>query len=167
MKFSFTAESTFAAVDQSIRAVMTDIREKGPAISGKQVFVVDLALRELLNNAVEHGNKLDPAKQVRCCLSLDEKSVRLDVWDEGTGFCLEKAVDDDVLQDLMRERNRGLEIIGLMGFSITVIGNHVVAQLLWTDLDRPQRGALRQEECDSGGTRRGAFRDDSGKREVG
>ncbi|MZP29962.1 hypothetical protein GTO91_09625 [Heliobacterium undosum] len=145
MNFSFTTESTFEAVDQSIKAVMTDIREKGPGISGKQVFAVDFALRELLNNAVEHGNKMDPAKQVRCHLFLDEKSVSLDVWDEGKGFCLEKAVDDDVLQDLMRERNRGLEIIGLMGFSITVTGNHVAAQLVWTDLDRPQRGALRQE----------------------
>ncbi|MBM7866065.1 hypothetical protein GTO89_06095 [Heliobacterium gestii] len=145
MNYSFTTESTFEAVDRSIKAVMTDIREKGPNFNGKQLFAVDFALRELLNNAVEHGNQMDPAKQVTCRLAISEQQVCLDVWDEGAGFCLENAVDDEVLQDLMRERNRGLEIIGLMGFSITVTGNHVEAHLAWNDLDRPQQGAVHSE----------------------
>jgi serine/threonine-protein kinase RsbW len=48
---------------------------------------VELALEEALNNAIVHGNRMDPQKlvQVRCCCD-SRKGISLVVKDQGQGF---------------------------------------------------------------------------------
>ena len=45
-----------------------------------QTFDMNLILREGLNNAVEHGNKLDQARHVRCVMTVetDRLSITID-----------------------------------------------------------------------------------------
>ncbi len=53
--------------------------------SEKEMMEVDLALQEALANAIRHGCKNDPQKQVQCCVSFDAKGeLVIVVTDPGT-----------------------------------------------------------------------------------
>ena len=50
-------------------------------------FEIELALREALANAIEHGSGNDPSKQVECCVACDhERGMLIVVRDPGPGF---------------------------------------------------------------------------------
>jgi serine/threonine-protein kinase RsbW len=90
-------------VDRLIRLI-----EESRCISGKE-FSVELALREALNNAVLHGNRLDPGKLVyvycRCELG---KGVSVVVKDQGKGFDPCAIPDPLAAENLMVENGRGI-----------------------------------------------------------
>jgi len=78
-------------------------------------FAVELALREALNNAVVHGNAMDPNKlvEVRCRCERG-KGVWLIVKDHGKGFD-PRAVSDPLASDrLHAEHGRGIHLMKLM-----------------------------------------------------
>jgi serine/threonine-protein kinase RsbW len=64
-----------------------------------EVFAIRLALDEAVSNAIHHGNKNDPTKKITIEYRIDDRTVRIDVTDEGTGF---KPID---LPDPTREEN--------------------------------------------------------------
>ncbi len=51
-----------------------------------RVFAVDLLLREFINNAIVHGNRLDASKFVQVEVRVGWKVITLSVTDEGAGF---------------------------------------------------------------------------------
>lgn len=70
---------------------------------------VPVALTEAIANAMLYGNQLDRQKSVRVTATLDERSLVLEVADEGTGFDLEACLLDPTSPDnLDREDGRGL-----------------------------------------------------------
>ena len=78
-------------------------------------FAVELALSEALNNAVVHGNAMDPNKlvEVRCRCERG-KGVWLIVKDPGKGFD-PRAVSDPFASDrLQAEHGRGIHLMKLM-----------------------------------------------------
>lgn len=78
-------------------------------------FAVELALREALNNAVVHGNVMDPDKlvEVRCRCERG-KGVWLIVKDHGKGFD-PRAVSDPLASDrLQAEHGLGIHLTKLM-----------------------------------------------------
>jgi len=54
--------------------------------SPHDVFAVHLAMEEALVNAITHGNRLDPQKQVHICCRMSPRLVRVEISDEGPGF---------------------------------------------------------------------------------
>ncbi len=70
---------------------------------------MELALREALNNAVLHGNRLDPGKLVhvycRCELG---KGVSVVVKDQGNGFDPHAVPDPLAAENLAAENGRGI-----------------------------------------------------------
>jgi serine/threonine-protein kinase RsbW len=77
-------------------------------------FAVELALREALNNAVVHGNAMDPNKlvEVRCRCERG-KGVWLIVKDHGKGFD-PRAVPDPLDSERLRaEHGRGIHLMKL------------------------------------------------------
>ena len=50
---------------------------------GRDLFGVELTLEETLTNAIRHGNKLDPAKQVLVTCKASPQKFWLSVCDEG------------------------------------------------------------------------------------
>jgi serine/threonine-protein kinase RsbW len=77
-------------------------------VSGEECSV-ELALREALNNAVLHGNRLDPGKLVhvycRCELG---KGVSIVVRDQGKGFDPNAIPDPLAAENLRAENGRGI-----------------------------------------------------------
>jgi serine/threonine-protein kinase RsbW len=52
----------------------------------EDLAAVNLALEEALTNAIRHGNREDPAKNVHVEFQVDGGEIRFSVQDEGNGF---------------------------------------------------------------------------------
>jgi len=50
------------------------------------LFVIEILVRESLNNAVIHGCNLDPSLQVHCEIQITENEICIKVADDGVGF---------------------------------------------------------------------------------
>ena len=73
------------AISPVVGKVMAIVTEMGCA-AGRE-FEIELALREALANAIEHGSGNDPSKQVECCVACDhERGMLIVVRDPGPGF---------------------------------------------------------------------------------
>jgi serine/threonine-protein kinase RsbW len=82
-------------------------------ITGEE-SAVELALREALNNAVVHGNRLDAGKlvHVRCRCKAGE-GICLVVSDQGQGFDASSVPDPVAVENLLAERGRGIHVMKL------------------------------------------------------
>jgi anti-anti-sigma factor len=88
-----------------------------------------LVLRELLINAIEHGNKSRADKQVACAIAMRPNAVfKITVSDQGEGFD-HKALDMSIPKDSKQIRNRGYAIINAFSKKIEFndAGNQVSA----------------------------------------
>ncbi len=54
--------------------------------SPSDIFAIHLAAEEAIVNAIVHGNKLDPAKQVHVSCEVTPDLARIQITDEGEGF---------------------------------------------------------------------------------
>lgn len=73
---------------------------------------IDLALREALVNAVVHGNRRDPGKNVQVeCYRTGKRQILLVVRDEGQGFDPRRLEDPTLPQNLTRPTGRGIFLI--------------------------------------------------------
>jgi serine/threonine-protein kinase RsbW len=94
------------AVDAAIQDLAREFSFSLDAIND-----VSTALIEACSNAIEHGNRFDPAKRVVVTLRFNGQSFSASVKDEGTGFDFQKALDENSPPDPMSERGRGLMIM--------------------------------------------------------
>jgi len=101
-----THESVEALTDRVCRLL-----RKLP-IQEKARFCLQLALHEALGNAVEHGNRNDPSKQVTVTCSWQAHQVTLIVDDEGDGFDATDLPDPTAPENLLKENGRGIFLIG-------------------------------------------------------
>jgi serine/threonine-protein kinase RsbW len=82
--------------------------EESRCVGGEEL-AVELALREALNNAVLHGNRLDPSKLVQVyCRCERGKELSVVVKDQGNGFDANEIPDPSSDENLEREHGRGI-----------------------------------------------------------
>ena len=69
---------------------------------------VGIAIREAVANAIKHGNRLDPEKEVEVELAIvgDEAIIR--VLDQGEGFDLQTVDDPLAPENLLKPNGRGI-----------------------------------------------------------
>lgn len=72
------------------------------------VSQIAMISREAAANAVLHGNKKDPNKQVRATFSLTSESLSIQVADEGTGFDPGNVPDPLSPEGLLKPSGRGI-----------------------------------------------------------
>ena len=87
--------------------------EGSRCITGEE-HAVQLALREALNNAVVHGNRLDARKfvHVRCRCKVG-KGIFITVSDQGQGFDPRTVPDPLAVQNLEADHGRGIHLMKL------------------------------------------------------
>ena len=97
----------------------TVLPEEG--LSASRRFDIILAARELLTNALFHGNAQRPDAEIhlRCRIDRAARCVELRVCDEGTGFDLARHRGPD---DPLSERGRGIPFIRAIGAELAVEG---------------------------------------------
>ncbi|HEU5453523.1 MAG TPA: ATP-binding protein [Terriglobales bacterium] len=78
---------------------------------GKEMEI-ELALREALANAVVHGCKSDPGKQVQCCVGCDEgRGMLVVVRDPGEGYDPFALPDPTEAKNVFSTHGRGIFLI--------------------------------------------------------
>ena len=99
--------SQIEAISPLVDRMMRLIEESHCVLGEEQA--VGLALREALNNAVLHGNRLDPVKlvQVHCRCEAGE-GVSIVIMDQGRGFDPSTIPDPSVVGNLDAEHGRGV-----------------------------------------------------------
>ena len=81
--FASTLDSTLESVDAGEESVRRFAAQAGFDESAR--YFVGLAVREILVNAVRHGNRFDPGKKVEFRLSADDTKLIVEVPDQGGG----------------------------------------------------------------------------------
>jgi len=98
------------AISPVVESVMRIVTEMGCA-AGKE-FEIELALREALANAIEHGSRHDPSKEIQCCVACDHtRGMLIVVRDPGPGFDPAQIPSPIKGQNLFSTGGRGIYLI--------------------------------------------------------
>jgi serine/threonine-protein kinase RsbW len=110
---SSSFESTLEAVDAAEGTVRRFAQDAG--FDEDSVYFIGLASREILVNAVGHGNRFDSNKKVTLRLSLRGNRLTIEVLDEGDGFQLDSVPDPRLEENRERLSGRGIAMaVGIM-----------------------------------------------------
>jgi len=110
VKVDMTLPGDVNAISPVVERVMGVVNEMGCA-AGRE-FEIELALREALANAIEHGSGHDPSKEVQCCVACDKaRGMLIVVRDPGPGFDPSSIPSPVVGQNLFSTGGRGIYLI--------------------------------------------------------
>ena len=103
--------SVEAERDRLIDAMTADLRGIGAVGDEMEESRIRLAFHEALTNAMEHGNRWDPAKKIRVELRAEADRWSCRIEDEGPGFDPARLPPCTEGEGLLRERGRGVHMI--------------------------------------------------------
>lgn len=118
--------STFSAAATAVDEIVNAIKEKC-GLEKPVLFRISFMLREVINNAVEHGNLFDESKKVEIVVECFETYMLFKIKDEGPGFSLE--VLNHIPDQHLRVRNRGILLVKEFGFELDVVNKIVMVNM--------------------------------------
>jgi anti-sigma regulatory factor (Ser/Thr protein kinase) len=113
-QFTMTIPADPSAIPTLTDGVVQVLEQKGWAET--DVMAVELAMQEAVANAIRHGCKGDPTKQLQCSVMCDAAGeIVITVRDPGTGFNPSAVADPLDPANLLKPSGRGIFLInGLM-----------------------------------------------------
>lgn len=105
----------------SLRIVenMIDDIMKNIGISQDNYGKILVSTLEAVNNAITHGNKLNPDKRVGIEISLKNKELNIKISDEGIGFRPDQVPDPTVPENIEALNGRGVFIMSKLADEIS------------------------------------------------
>ena len=101
-----TLDSTIDSIDLLERDTLELAQSAG--FLGDELEKVGLAVREVVANAIIHGNRLDEQKKVVVTVVRTPALFKVVVWDQGRGFDVNCLPDPGSPEVLLRESGRGI-----------------------------------------------------------
>ena len=103
-------EIEFASVPENINLIERLVEELKMefAMSEEMEANVLVSLSEAVNNAIFHGNNMNPLKKIRIQMLKDENLFSFVVEDEGNGFNLSLVKDPTAEENLDKPTGRGI-----------------------------------------------------------
>lgn len=91
---------------------------------------VVLGISEAVNNAILHGNQLNPQKKVFIRMQLKGNQCKVEVKDEGNGFCKDLLQDPTGDKNIRKEHGRGLYLVRQLADKLSFLeeGRRVLIQ---------------------------------------
>ncbi len=99
---------------------LTDARKVGEKILAKvakqgypqqALFAIRLAVEEGLNNAIKHGNRFDPEKNITLTYEVTDSQAVIRIQDEGKGFNLSDVPNPTSDENLEKPYGRGIMLM--------------------------------------------------------
>ena len=84
---------------------------RGYGINESIIADIAISVSELVNNAIDHGNKKNEEKRVTVTIEKNSEDVSLTVTDEGAGFNPDELDDPLAEENLLKEVGRGIFIV--------------------------------------------------------
>jgi serine/threonine-protein kinase RsbW len=106
---SMAVASTPSAITEVCKGILPKLKVYD--FSQEDIFAVHLALEEAFINAIKHGNKMNPKKEVKIDYSVGSDKVEISMTDEGEGFNPEAVPDPRLGENLYKSEGRGLLLI--------------------------------------------------------
>ena len=108
--FEVDLTADIKAISPVVDKVMRIVGDLG--YDPEKTFQIEMALREALANAVQHGCKADPSKSIHCSVTADADSgISIVVRDPGAGFDPAKLPCPTDEKNLHAESGRGIYLI--------------------------------------------------------
>lgn len=104
-----------ADVDMFIEGLL-----RGAGITESMIADIAIAVSELVNNAILHGNKSSPDKNVTVTFSTTNGIVSIGVTDQGGNFKSEQIADPLAEENLLKEVGRGFFIVNALMDDVTI-----------------------------------------------
>ncbi len=108
-KLHFVFPSDYVRMRDVQRAIVDEVKARH--FDDESLFAIQLALEEGLINAIKHGNKLDPQKNVTVDCRVSSDRFVIDIRDQGKGFDRTEVPDPTREENLERPSGRGLLLI--------------------------------------------------------
>lgn len=113
LRLDVTVAASYEAVHALVDRIMETVTDMGCGVGREDD--VRLAVEEALTNALIHGCKEDPGKNIQCCVACDHKrGILIIVRDPGPGFDPASVPSPIVGQNLYAEHGRGIFLINQM-----------------------------------------------------
>jgi serine/threonine-protein kinase RsbW len=109
----FCSENIFKSERNSVNLIEPILNSLKDALSMKDenFYNIMIAVTEGVNNAINHGNKLNPDKIVEFSVKADENKLHVRISDQGTGFDPNTIADCLEPENLLKSSGRGVFII--------------------------------------------------------
>lgn len=91
------------------KSLLSHLREMG--VEEDIIFDIHVGFEEALRNAMIHGNKSNPGKQVSVEAEIKKDAVVITVEDEGDGFDPSGLPDPTLQENLLKEGGRGVYLM--------------------------------------------------------
>jgi serine/threonine-protein kinase RsbW len=88
-----------------------------------------IAITESVNNAIYHGNREDPSKEVKLHYLKNEGLLRFIVEDEGKGFDIDNLPDPTLPENIEKETGRGIFLMKNLADEINFKENGRVVEI--------------------------------------
>lgn len=102
IKFSSNTEN-IAIVEKLVDEVCANYK-----INEDAYGTILISLTEAVNNAIVHGNKLDPSKEVSVSYNASDKTLKFIIEDEGPGFDYDNLPDPTAPENIEKPNGRGV-----------------------------------------------------------
>ena len=99
-------ESVPSAVEGVCERILAELKANN--FSEDDIFAVHLAVEEAFLNAVKHGSKMDPNKEITIHYSVGADEVEISMTDQGNGFDPNIVPDPRCGENLYKTDGRGL-----------------------------------------------------------
>ncbi len=99
-------ESVPSAVEGVFERILAELKANN--FSEDDIFAVHLAVEEAFLNAVKHGSKMDPNKEITIHYSVGADEVEISMTDQGNGFDPNIVPDPRCGENLYKTDGRGL-----------------------------------------------------------
>lgn len=93
-----------------LEPILEDLR-KILGMKDENFYNVMIAVTEAVSNAINHGNKQNPSKNVNFIVRADKDDIYIKVKDEGDGFNPDDVADCLEPENLLKSSGRGIFII--------------------------------------------------------
>ncbi|MHB2150608.1 ATP-binding protein [Calditrichota bacterium LG25] len=91
---------------------------------------LSIAITELFNNALHHGNRDDESKKIVVTFKVLSKGLQISVQDEGGGFRRENVRDPLAEENIMKTSGRGLflveQLVDKISYHTSPAGSEVI-----------------------------------------
>jgi serine/threonine-protein kinase RsbW len=102
-------DSTLESADSAEDAVLSVAKEAG--LPEEELQKIGMAVRELVVNAVVHGNRYNAHKKVHLQVFMEKDQLITVVGDQGSGFELSSVPDPLAEENLLLQSGRGLLLV--------------------------------------------------------
>ena len=102
-------------------------------------YFIEMAVREVVTNAIQHGNRFDLNKQVRVQFRFDREKFEVQVKDQGHGFDFDHLPDPCDPANLLKSSGRGIFLVRsfMDDFSFAYVPNEGTEVKFVKKLPRP------------------------------